>query len=143
MRMAGYQGVVLPCRGQRQHGSQRHISHTGRPIAPARCATEVSTEMTRSSAATIAAVSAKSATSPIGSNSPAARAPFCRLTHRTPGTASSGAACSKRMERAVSGCCEAPLSRGGPPAQTSPTRGRPSPGSRAAQRATSSGAAVT
>ncbi len=73
------------------------------PNAADRCATEVSTEITRSRLATNAAVSAKSAISPMKSVSRyaagAAGPPFCRLIKCTPGTSNSGASRSGPIER--------------------------------------------
>ncbi len=63
-RIVGYQGAASCAGDQRQSASNRLSSQTGRPIAPARWATAVSTVMTRSRHATKAAVSAKSARSP-------------------------------------------------------------------------------
>ena len=72
-------------RNQRQQASRRDSTHTGLPIAPARWATDVSTDDDEIELSTIAAVSAKSRTSPMKSTSSrrpglgARRSPFCRL----------------------------------------------------------------
>ena len=58
-RAVGYQGLVSPSSVQRQSGANGSSIHSGRPMAPARCATAVSTEITRSHSAITAAVSAK------------------------------------------------------------------------------------
>ena len=57
----GYQGLSSRPSIQRQSGENGNRIHTGLPRAPARCATDVSTEITRSRHAITAAVSVKSA----------------------------------------------------------------------------------
>src|SRR5450755_581540 len=57
-RIDGYQAVTSLVRPQRQSAARGSKVHTGLPSAPARCATEVSTEITRSRHAIAAAVSA-------------------------------------------------------------------------------------
>ena len=47
-RMVGYHGVSLRPIIHRQSGQRATIIQTGLPIAAARCATDVSTQMTRS-----------------------------------------------------------------------------------------------
>src|SRR5438874_8983975 len=54
--VTGVQTCALPISGENESSTQ-----TGAPMAPARCATAVSTLITRSSSATSAALSAKSA----------------------------------------------------------------------------------
>jgi hypothetical protein len=54
------QGLTLRPSSHRQSASYCRKTHTGLPIAPARCATDVSDEMTRSTEAMIAAASPKS-----------------------------------------------------------------------------------
>ena len=49
-RMVGYQGLSSRLRSQRQSVTHGNSTQTGLPSAPATCATEVSTVMTRSSA---------------------------------------------------------------------------------------------
>ena len=123
-RSVGYHGLSLRPSNQRQHGSKRSSSQTDLPSAPARWATAVSTEMTRSRLAISAAVSAKSPISPITSVSPnsagAVGPSFCRLTKCTPGTATKGARSAGAIERLLSsaapvGECSREL-----PAQTNP-----------------------
>src|SRR5271170_2084512 len=63
-RAVGYQGLVSPPSVQRQSGAKGMSTQTGRPMAPARLATAVSTVMTRSQSAITAAVSLKSSSSP-------------------------------------------------------------------------------
>jgi hypothetical protein len=63
-RTVGYQGVSSRSRNQRQQPLWRFINQTGLPRAPARCTTDVSTEITRSKFATRAAVSEKSSRPP-------------------------------------------------------------------------------
>src|SRR5258706_5189370 len=58
--MDGYQGVSWRSSIQRQSGAKGSIVQTGLPKAPARCATEVSTEISKSRLRRIAAVSSKS-----------------------------------------------------------------------------------
>src|SRR6266567_5653011 len=60
MRMVGYQGELSRSSIHRHSVSNRFSNQIGLPIAPARCATAVSTLMTRSRLATNAAVPAKS-----------------------------------------------------------------------------------
>ena len=60
-RAVGYHGLSSRSSIQRQSGTKGSNIHTGLPSAPARCATAVSTLMTRSSCVMTAAVSAKSA----------------------------------------------------------------------------------
>ena len=55
--MDGYQGVLSPDIPQNQSLAAQVSSHTGRPSAPARCAGDESTEITKSRPAAIAAVS--------------------------------------------------------------------------------------
>ena len=59
----GYQGLSSRPASQRQSAEKGSQIQTGLPMAPARWATEVSTEITRSNCAMAAAVSAKSANS--------------------------------------------------------------------------------
>ena len=49
IRIVGYHGEVSPSNAQRQSGKCLSSTHTGFPIAPARCASAVSTVITRSS----------------------------------------------------------------------------------------------
>lgn len=58
-RVAGYQGLSFRCAIHRQSAQKGKSSHTGLPSAPARCATIVSTEITASMCAIVAAVSMK------------------------------------------------------------------------------------
>ncbi len=67
-RALGYHGESSRTSSQRQSAFEHSSTHTGRPIAPARCAPDVSMDMTKSSDAMIAAVSAKSATLLAGSS---------------------------------------------------------------------------
>ena len=93
-RMVGYHGLSSRSSSQRQSFTQGSSTHVGLPSAPARCATAVSTVMTRSSASTAPAVSAKSASSGARSitfsagccATSAACGPTCRLANETPGT---------------------------------------------------------
>ena len=98
------------------------------PISPAKCTTLVSTLTTTSSAAMMAAVSAKSVTPAIGLNSAMPgggvcreAGPTCRLTKRAPATAVSGAnAASPTLRRRSN--VRNPASHGRDcPAHTSPT----------------------
>ncbi len=59
-RALGYQGLSLRWRSQRKSAANGNNKNSGFPIAPARCATAVSTEITASRQAIAAAVSAKS-----------------------------------------------------------------------------------
>ena len=59
-RIDGYQGEVSRPRIQRQSGANGTATQTGLPIAPAKCASAVSTVITKSSCAITAAVSEKS-----------------------------------------------------------------------------------
>ena len=59
-RAVGYQGVLSVSCIQRQSARCGSRIHTGLPMAPARCAMQVSVVITRSSVATSAAVSARS-----------------------------------------------------------------------------------
>jgi hypothetical protein len=54
----GYQGLSLRFNNHRQSGAKGNMSQVGSPIAPARCATEVSTVINTSRFSMIAAVSA-------------------------------------------------------------------------------------
>src|SRR6185437_14050139 len=54
---AGYQGLSFRCAIHRQSAQKGKSSHTGLPSAPARCATIVSTEITASMCAIVAATS--------------------------------------------------------------------------------------
>src|SRR5580704_367270 len=65
-RIDGYQGVASPSCIHRQSQQNGSSVQTGRPSAPARCTVELSTEITRSSAAILAQ---KSSRSLIGSQS--------------------------------------------------------------------------
>ncbi len=58
-RMVGYQGLSVRSSSHLHSAGKGNSSATALPIAPARWATEVSTEISRSSCATTAAVSAK------------------------------------------------------------------------------------
>src|SRR5580700_5877126 len=58
--MVGYHGVSARSRNQRQSGECWTSSHTGLPSAPAKCATAVSADMTKSISAMTEAVSRKS-----------------------------------------------------------------------------------
>ena len=93
--IVGYQGLSRRPVSQRQHGSKRSSSQTGLPSAPARWATEVSTEMTRSRLATSAAVSAKSPISPMqsvsGNSAGRRRAILLQADEVRPGTRNNGA----------------------------------------------------
>jgi hypothetical protein len=62
-RALGYQGLSSRSSSQRQSGACVNKIQTGLPNAPARCATLVSTDMTRSSCDISAAVSEKSSSS--------------------------------------------------------------------------------
>src|SRR4029077_18844801 len=68
-RRVGYQGLSLRSSSHRQSGTYRNATHVGRPSAPAKCATEVSDVMIRSSASMTAAVSMK-ASGPPSKSSP-------------------------------------------------------------------------
>ena len=61
--MVGYQGLSGRSIIQRQSGMKGNNTHTGLAKAPAKWATEVSTEMTMSMQLTAAAVSLKSSNS--------------------------------------------------------------------------------
>ena len=105
-RIERYHGVYSPLRSQRQSGRGRSNSQTGTPNAPARCATAVSTAITRSSCARIAAVSAKSVI--VGSQgfsqwaalaTSAARGPTCSEVQDTPSIPPSGAHSARGIGR--------------------------------------------
>src|SRR6185295_19131929 len=122
-RSVGYHGLSSRPSSQRKSAGCATITHTGLPSAPARCATAVSTQMTRSSWLTTAAVSLKSSSSPPTStqSTPAgtipavAAAPFCNDTNCTPATSSTGFSTDNSIERNRSRECV------GLPAQESPT----------------------
>src|SRR6266550_4766885 len=106
-RIVGYHGLSLRSSSQRQSAAACSMSQTGTPSAPARCATIVSTVMTRSRAAIVAAVSATESevnSAAIGGPSRVTRqlsyaGPRCKLTNATPGTAASGARAPNVSER--------------------------------------------
>ena len=106
--------------------SKRSSSQTGLPSAAARCATAVSTEITRSRLATSAAVSAKSSISFMksvsGKPAGAAGPPFCRLKHCTSDNSNSGANRLGSSERRRSTAARAREWLRGLPAQARPTR---------------------
>lgn len=58
-RMLGYQGLSIRSSIHRQSGEKGSSTQTGLPMAPAKCATEVSTLMIKSRCAIAAAVSPK------------------------------------------------------------------------------------
>ena len=68
-RMVGYQRQSSPSSSQRQSGTCCRPTQTGRPSAPARCATDVSDVMTRSRHCITAAVS-MNASGPASKSSP-------------------------------------------------------------------------
>ena len=92
-------------------GNRAASTHAVFPMAPARCATAVSTEMTRSRLEISAAVSAKSRSSSVqsvNSNSPRACSgrlrppPFCRLYNLTPWMRDKGAKADSGIDRSRS-----------------------------------------
>ena len=92
----------------RQSAQVGRSTHTGRPAAPARCATDVSTVMSRSSVSSIASVSVKSwiaGPSVCKSNSSAkaslsySRSPFWTEYQLVPGNAKSGFSASRPIDR--------------------------------------------
>ena len=108
-RAVGYQGLSSRPLSQRQSLFQGSSTQTGRPSAPARWATAVSTATIRSSASTAAAVSAKlvrpSDRSMTGKDTSIlcrSASPTWRENSATPGTAASGARADKGMERMAS-----------------------------------------
>jgi hypothetical protein len=137
-RAVGYQGLSSRSDNQRQSGRWASRIHTGLPSAPARCATDVSTVTTRSSAAMAAAMSAKSSMQPGSWRSDTTSAhsaicdsagPFCSENSDTPSIAS-GASSRSGIDR----CRFAAWP--GLPDHTTPTVRRRR-GSRADQAATS------
>ena len=109
-RMVGYQGVSVRSSIHRKSGANGTKSPTALAIAPARCATEVSTAMTRSSIATTAAVVSEKSPQLLALLDPpmpwrriAACAPRlrprCRLTKSTPDSESIVAKRSSGIER--------------------------------------------
>src|SRR5471030_582209 len=95
--MLGYHGLSLRPRNQRQSGTCFKATQTGRPSAPARCASAESKVITRSRLAITAALSRKASGS-LSKSSPkhstwgrvancSAPKPLCRLISRTPGSA--------------------------------------------------------
>jgi hypothetical protein len=133
-RAFGYHTVSARPSCQRQSGAYGSNIHTGRPMAPAKCATAVSTVINRSSAPNSAIVSVKSRSAGPASNTsgcPAScccAAPRCKDTSRSPLTARSGAKVAKCVERLRSFWCS------GEPAQTMPMY-FPGPGRAPAKRA--------
>ena len=89
----GYQGLSSRSLSQCQSDPLASNTQAGRPSAPAKCATEVSTVTTKSRSINKLAVSAKSISSPVTSCTrephstlPSAAEPFnCRLHHSIPG----------------------------------------------------------
>ena len=145
-RAVGYQrtvaAVAQPARKSAANGNR---TNTGLPIAPARWATAVSAEMTRSSAAMAAALSAKSenveptctTSSRLRRNAASSsRTSRCRLTNCMSVRSSNGASASIRIERLRSLSCERS------PDQTRPTSGRRC-GKRCRQAAASCSATAT
>src|SRR3546814_245673 len=85
----GYQGLSSRSTSQRQSALRDSTTQTGRPSAPARCATEVQVVTTRSSRRIATAVSRKlcsrsfSRTTEAGASATSgSRSPFCRLKKR-------------------------------------------------------------
>ena len=117
--MVGYQGLSDLFSCHRQSVSTRLSIHTGLPMAPAKCATPVSTVITRSRPATSAAVSVQSRrrfetswTLFFGSRrSCVAGGPSCNETKLTFGTLKKGAI--------VDSCTDRRLSNSPPPGGTS------------------------
>lgn len=137
---------IVPVTSHRQQPSNRDKIHTGLFSAPATCATDVSTVITRSSSEMIAAVSAKSRTCSIGSTGRIANgivsicrrvvSPFCKLTKRTSDILSNGRYAVADSERRRSVACALAWPGRGSPAHTSPTF-KPSAGTLPRQRSTS------
>ncbi len=109
--IVGYHGLSSRSTIQRQSEAKGSNSQTGLPIAPARCATEVSTDITRSRFSTAPAVSVKSSNcSPrlaaiiLSDNSRTccAALPFCNPYSLTPGIPASGEKNLKGQERLTS-----------------------------------------
>ena len=122
-RIAGYHGVESRSSIQRQSGANGRSSQQRRPRAPARCATLVSTLMTRSSSATNPAVSTSDALSGKGTIRSASAipsrsllaSPCCNEYQAISGRTRSGANAASGHERFRSLLCFLL------PAQTRPT----------------------
>ncbi len=87
-----------PC--QRQSPPSRSKSQKAVPLAPARCASIVSTPITSSHPAIAFAVSSRVSPTPCSISGDAS--PCCKFTKIRPGTASRGAICMRERERLVS-----------------------------------------
>ena len=111
-RAVGYQGLSSRPSIHRQSQTNVCATQTGAPSAPARCTSDESQPITRSTLFTIAAVSRngpvsrsiRSVRSTIGNRSDASRicsapGPFCRLMSVTPGNRASGSSWVRRKER--------------------------------------------
>ena len=108
-RMVGYHGLSSRLSIQRQSVTDGSNNHTGLPSAPARCATDVSTVITRSSALTAPADSAKSPKAGARSSiaylprwsvlRSAALEPTCKLANEVPRTSKSGESDCRSIER--------------------------------------------
>src|ERR1039458_3880184 len=107
-RAVGYHGLSSRPVSQRHSPLNGRRIKAGFPIAPARCATAVSTEMTRSRSEITAAVSAKSSNSRPSAatcgrlsrvRKSASRTSRCRLTHLMRDPASNGAKRLNAIER--------------------------------------------
>ena len=103
-----YHGLSSRLRSQRQSGENGSKTHTGSPSAAARCATDVSTAITRSSCEMSAAESEKSAICAVGSVHCACAAsvdasvslgPTCRLTNSQPAVSNTRRNKSNAIER--------------------------------------------
>ena len=118
----GYQGVRSPDAPQRQHPPMRANIQVSTPSDAARCAIAVSTVMTRSSPATIAAVS-------VQSSQPHSRrsSSWSEITQSSPpplAASTMGWNTSHGMLRRWSSSCASGSSGREPPCQHTPMRGR-------------------
>ena len=125
--MEGYQGLSVRPANQRQQLSKRSSRSTCTPNAPARWATDVSTLTTASSSEMIAAVSAKSCTPLIGSETAKGSEgpPNCKDIHSTPGAANKGPSAAGSIERRRSTAASRGVFVRAEPAHTRPTRPTP------------------
>ena len=98
-RADGYHGQSSRSSNQRQSGTRGSSIQTGRPSAPARCATDVSTLITRSSVSTSAAVSAKSVSVSANDSTLEANASASRAHLRLHAHERRVVRCNKRQER--------------------------------------------
>lgn len=115
----GYQGLSSRERNQRHSGLCRKAIHKGRPMAPAKCGTDVSLLITRSQTCMMAAVSrnvpgsaSKSgpgvSTGKLTDANWPAPSPFCSEINRTPGTAAIAEKAMRGIERPASLLTRAP-----------------------------------